>query len=70
MTTRTPEFCIKAYRVPGGAIVRVIRRGTTHRYRVGKRRFLWLRSELDRRMGGFWSGYYGRSTLDLTRWSA
>lgn len=49
---------IKAYRVKGGAIVRVIRRGRTHRYRVSHRRYAWLRdwciTRIPWRCGGAW----------------
>jgi hypothetical protein len=65
----TPEAIIKAYRVPGGAIVRVMRNGRTRRYRIGPHRFKALSRTINLSKQR-WSGFFGRSTLDATRWSA
>lgn len=65
-----PDTTIKAYRIKGGAIVRVTRNGRTRRYRVGCKRFRALSERFNGRIPGHWSGYFGRSTLDLTRWVA
>lgn len=56
-------IAIKAYRVKGGAIVRVIRGEETRRYRVSARRFIALRLHFARALG--WRGYFGASTLDI-----
>lgn len=69
MIARAPETIVKAYRIRGGAIVRVTRNGHTRRYRVGCRRFMAL-SRLFSVSRQCWSGYFGRSTFDATRWTA
>ena len=72
MTTHTNELTgdeIKAYRVRGGAIVRVIRGARVRRYKVSGRRFVSLRRWANGQWTprGGWGGYYGSSTLDLHR---
>ena len=54
---------IKAYRVKGGAVVRVFRGDRVRRYRVTGRRFRALQLRFAGTLG--WHGYFGRSTIDI-----
>jgi hypothetical protein len=65
---RAPTIIVQAYRIPGGAIVRITRRGRVHRYRIGSRRFLALRQWLGVSASGLWSGFFGRSNFVARRW--
>lgn len=56
---------IKGYCCKGGAIVRVIRGEHVRRYHVTGRRFRALRLRFARALG--WHGYFGSSTLDISR---
>lgn len=55
---------IKAYRIKGGAIVRVIRGSKTRRYKVSLKRFSALKYILLVWKGAF--GYHGGGSLDIT----
>jgi len=63
MKTVLTGNAIKAYRVKGGAIVRVIRGDRIRRYRVSGRRFVAVRKRF---LG--WGGYFGTSTIDIHEW--
>lgn len=54
---------IKAYRIKGGAVVRVLRGDQVRRYRVTGRRFCALRLRFVGTVG--WHGYFGSSTIDI-----
>ena len=57
------DIKIKAYRIKGGAIVRVFRNGKERKYKVGLKRFASLKWLFSVWVGV--SGWHGGSSLDL-----
>jgi hypothetical protein len=68
-----PLASIRAYRRTGGAIVTVERRGrTARRHRISLRRYAALREWTVTRAPRHWctSGWWGRSSISVSLWSA
>ncbi len=64
---------IRAYRKTGGAIVTIERRGrTSRRHRISLRRYAALREWTVTRAPRHWctSGWWGRSSISVSLWSA
>lgn len=65
------DVTIHAYRARGGAVVKVTRVERTRRYRVGSARFLRLRDAITATLRTQrWTGYFGSSSYQLSRWPA